>query len=218
MAGGHDLGVLQSAVLSEVFHDLSQPLTALECNLELSLRCDQTIADFVDRIETALETVERLRQRMLLVHALNHAGDLGGITDTADLNQIIRELHGDLLPVFEAGHRRLALETIPFAAKVRVPRKRLMQALFYFLEYLLRYAPEESTTNLQVDLTEQGMAALRIVSESCLPLTPFGDNCVEPYACEVELVRRTFRALGGNFQFVSADPCHNVWLATLPLA
>jgi K+-sensing histidine kinase KdpD len=218
MDGGNDLSVLQSAVLSEVFHDLSQPLTALECNLELSLRCDKTVADFVERIQTALETVGHLRQRMLLVHALNHAADSGGITDTADLNEIILELHGDLLPVFEAEQRSLALETIPAAAMVRVPRSKLTQALFYFLEYLFRYAPEESTTNLQVGITEQGTAALRIVSESCLPLTPFGDNCAEPYACEVELARRTFHAVGGDFEFVSGDTCHNVWLATLPLA
>ena len=43
MNGADDVDVLQSAILSEVFHDLSQPLTALECNLELSLRCDQTV-------------------------------------------------------------------------------------------------------------------------------------------------------------------------------
>ncbi len=218
MNGADDVDVLQSAILSEVFHDLSQPLTALECNLELSLRCDQTVADFVDRVQTALETVERLRQRMLLVHALNHAGDSGEITDTVDLNEIVRELHSDMLPVFEAGHRSLALETLSAVATVRVPRSKLTQALFYFVEYLLRYSSEKSMTKIQVDMTEPGTAALRIVSESSLPLTPLGDNCVEPYACEVELARRTFRALRGDFQFVSAGTCHNVWLATLPLA
>ena len=70
VAPGHDFA-------ANVFHDLSQPLTALHCSLELALARDQTIEEFRASVEAALHNAERLRQRLLLLRELSDADDPG---------------------------------------------------------------------------------------------------------------------------------------------
>ena len=60
---------------SSVFHDLSQPLTALHCSLELALLQDQTIEEFRASVEGALRAADRLRQQLLLLRELHDADD-----------------------------------------------------------------------------------------------------------------------------------------------
>ena len=57
MIGGAEADAqrVQHSFVSEVFHNLSQPLTALQCSLELSLFRDQTIDELRTSVETALQ-------------------------------------------------------------------------------------------------------------------------------------------------------------------
>jgi small-conductance mechanosensitive channel len=57
-------------MLSEIFHTLSQPLTALECGMELSLRQDKTVKQLRTRMQTLLEITQLLHQRLLELRAL----------------------------------------------------------------------------------------------------------------------------------------------------
>ena len=50
---------------AEIFHSLSQPLTALEVGLELSLRQDSDVAQLRWRLELALEIAQTLHKRLL---------------------------------------------------------------------------------------------------------------------------------------------------------
>jgi len=64
-------------LLSEVFHGISQPLTALECGLELSLRQDKDSAQLRAQVKAALESAQILHQRVVVLRMLLDAGDPG---------------------------------------------------------------------------------------------------------------------------------------------
>ena len=207
----------QPTFIAEVFHDLSQPLTALQCTLELSLRRDETPADLRASIQTALENAERLRQRLLLIRALSDADDPGTASEPTELNRLVRDLHEDMLPLFESEGRKLELQLPREALVARINGARLTRALFCFLEYLFRYSAEAAATRIELQVSEGCYAELRIVSAACPPISP-DDESAEPYSCELEMTRRTFRAAGGNFLMSRADPQERIWSGRLALA
>ncbi len=204
--------------VSEIFHELSQPLTAVQCRLELALRRDETVEQLRETIETVLENAERMRQRLLLLRSINDSTEAGNDHDTTDLNDLLRELQETFDPLFEAEEKNLAISSPSQTVLVRGNRGRLMQALFYFLEYLFRYAKPHST--VEVTLSSQGpiAAGLRIAAESSLPVGLSEDGKQELNSLELEMSRRTFQAAGGDFRLVSWDAGHSLWLARLVLA
>lgn len=75
-----DLGTAKSQKESvfALMHDLSQPLTSLECGLELGLRHDKTAADFRQRMRTLLELTRQLRHTLVVTRErLNDGGAEG---------------------------------------------------------------------------------------------------------------------------------------------
>lgn len=130
----------ERAFISEVFHNLSQPLTALHVSLDLSLLRDQTVEELRFSLESALQNTERLRQRLLLVRALQDAADPVDNSQVTDLNAMLRELHEYLLPMFESAEQEFVLTIDNNAVLVRADSEKLRRALFYFLEYIFRYS------------------------------------------------------------------------------
>lgn len=67
-------GVLDRArrdrTMSEIFHELSQPLTTLECGLELAIRYDTTLPQVRNRLKVLLEAAQVLHQRFLELRAM----------------------------------------------------------------------------------------------------------------------------------------------------
>lgn len=206
----------QRAFVSDVFHRLSQPLTALLCLLELSLARDQTSEEFRASVDAALHNAERLRQRLLLMRELSEADDAGDVSAPVELQQLLQELREDLLPICESagGSFDVACDSV----QVRGDAAKLMRAFFYLLEYLLRSGPHASLTvraaqksGLQVEIrmTFCGVESAA-VSE---------DDLSEPIlAGEVEIARRTFRAIGGDLALIDSAAGQSIWIARLPLA
>ncbi len=64
----------QYSFAHEIFHSLSQPLTALLCSLELSLSNDGSVEELRATIQDALANAERLRQRLVSLRELTDAG------------------------------------------------------------------------------------------------------------------------------------------------
>lgn len=217
-SGGSDAKADEAAFISEVFHSLSQPLTALHCTLDLALQCDQTVGQLRASVQTALDNAERLRQRLLLVRALNDVGNPGGETETIDLGALLRELHEDMSPLFKSEERRFELDLRDSPVMVRADRVRLTQALFVFVEYLFRYLPQGGLLSIGVEKPHRGQAKIYIVSPSSLPVSPVEAGSGENRSCEVELLRRTVLARGGDFILRDHTPGRSVWLARLPLA
>lgn len=72
---------------SEIFHQLSQPLSVLECGLELSLLHDRTAAEFRRRAKILLETAREMHRCLLDLRAR----DLGPTADEGPSGPLAHE-------------------------------------------------------------------------------------------------------------------------------
>ena len=218
MSGAREPETLASeALISEVFHSLSQPLTALSCTLELGLQRDQDIEQLRGSVQTALENAEHLRQRLLLVRALNDASEDSELA-VVQLDTVLRELADDASVLFRAAGKRFALTIEAARCLVRLDRVRFVRALWVFLEYLLHYLVPKGLLTMDVKAGGQDQVQIRIDSMSCLPMSPASKRSAEPYSCEIELLRRTLAAAGGTMAMIQCDHERTIWLVTLPVA
>jgi hypothetical protein len=206
----------EAAFIAEIFHSLSQPLTAIHCTLELALDRDKTFEQLRTSVESALESTEGLRQRLLLLRALNDASLPSQTSEAIDLGALISELADEAAPLFEATGRTLRVEVQPVPLHVLADKARLLRGLFVFLEYLLRYIPHCGILSLEL-YGKRHAAELRVEATSCLPIAPGSEPSAEPHSCEIELARRTFMAAGGRFTFASGDSARSTWIGELPL-
>lgn len=198
-----------------VFHDLSQPLTALHCSLELALVRDQTVEEFRASIEAALENAERLRQRLLLLRELSDADDPGNTSTPLDLDRILERLREDMLPLFESAGR--SFEMTCEAVKVPADEAKLTRGFFYLLEFLLRcdslgcvlcVGGRRGRQRQQMEIRIEGCGAHPDGSS---------DGCLDPdWSGGLEIARRTFRAIGGDLTWKVSAGVPGVWVVQLP--
>lgn len=138
---------LERNELSEVFHSLSQPLTALQCGLEVSLRQDKTAARLRARMASALEATRLLRQRLLEARALQDAGDAGDIALPVPVATLLSVLQEDFLPVARSSKVKLSMNFEP--AMVRGNEVRIRNGFFHLFELLLRVCPPRHSVRLR---------------------------------------------------------------------
>jgi len=198
-------GAADRRFVTDVFHSLSQPLTALQCSLELALAYDQTVEDFRASIEAALANSDRLRQRLCLQRELADASDPGERSEQSLLPELLEEVRQELLPLFESGNRRLLV--ICPQVLVGGERQKLARAFIYLLEYLQRQLAGGG--QLVLSAAEFGDRA-RIAIEGAPPCV-----CLDTEAEQIAVARRTFEAAGGAFQPGHVDG--TVWQIDLPL-
>jgi signal transduction histidine kinase len=199
---------------STVFHDLSQPLTALHCSLELALLRDQTIEEFRSSVEAALENAERLRQRLLLLRELSDADDPGDTSVPLDLDRLLQRTRADMLPLFESAGR--SFEMTCEAMRVPANEAKLTRGFFYLLEFLLRCESPGCGLCLRGRRSRRRQLEIRIEgcgahpdgsSKDCLDLDGSGG---------LEIARRTFRAIGGDLTWMVSVGLPGVWIVQLP--
>jgi signal transduction histidine kinase len=217
LAEGKAAKAPDAALISELFHNLSQPLTALHCILDLALQRDRSLEQLRASVQTALDSAECLRQRLLLIRLLNDAGTVPESSALIDLGELLEELAGDMAPLFASAEREFRLDIRGRPLPVRADKARVVQALFAFTEYLFRYLPKGERVSFSVDRKEC-QVELCIDAASCLPVGPQEGERKAPYSCEAELLHRTFVASGGDFAFDQGDAARSVWTGTLPLA
>lgn len=208
----------QHAFLSDVFHELSQPLTALHCALELALLRDKNLHELRVSVEDALESADLLRRRLAFMRALSDADQEGQPDETVDLGAVISDVCADLEPLFAASGKRLQLQICQGDVQVRGEHQRIARALFCFLEYLFRHADQRTTTTLRVEQTETKLAILTIRSNGSFPVSLRNNGTAQPASFETEMMRRTFRAYGGCFELISVAKSHFLWQARLTVA
>ncbi len=199
---------------SNVFHDLSQPLTALQCSLELALVRDQTLEEFRDSVEAAIDAAEQLRQRLLLLRELSDAEDPGDASTPLALDRLLLQLREDMLPLFESAG--LTLELICEPVEVLANEGKLTRGFFYLLEFLLRCPSPSHGLSMRGGRREQ---QVEICIAGCGARIGAGmaDDCSEPdWSGELEIARRTFRALGGDLRWSVLADLSGVWIVQLP--
>ena len=142
-----------------LLHALNQPLTALQCSLELSaLRPNHTDRD-LQTFQEALELTSRMR---VLVEALREIADTpsGEIQEfqTFPFDSLLRDVIADLLPLAES--KRIQIRTlgdVEFA--IRANRCLMSAALFRFLEAALALTVKRAELKI-LGLPHDGEACL----------------------------------------------------------
>lgn len=82
--------------LSEAFHSLSQPLTALQCGLELAVAIPRSQNEYERRIGEGLQSTSSLREMMSALRELVEAEDPGEDARELELGELLSSL-GDSL-------------------------------------------------------------------------------------------------------------------------
>ena len=192
-----DLWSGENGFVAEVLHDLSQPLTALECGLELSLRQDKTVAELRNRMETLLEAAQLLRRRVLELRALQDAADAGNTTVPVAIDGLLECLREEFSPVAELAQIGLEVKCRP--ARAYGNAERLRNGFFHLLEALLRQCPSGGSVTLTGTRS----------SASLMELTFRISGGIEPIAARRDLdwriAERTFVAAGGRMDLLPAE-------------
>lgn len=178
------------AFVSEVFHSLAQPLTALHCSLELALLQDRSAKEYRASIQAALENAERLRRGLTLARELAEASDPGE-TASVPLLALLEEARQELLPVLSVGSRNLDVRCTG-TISVRGNHTNLLRGFVYLLEFCLR----RYSGDLKVVAAQQPQSQVTINIEP-LSLTASDIKAECETSSQLQLAGRIFSAAGG---------------------
>jgi signal transduction histidine kinase len=145
--------------MAHLLHALNQPLTGLQCSLELAVAGPRRIDQYVQTLRDGLELTGRMRD---LVEAMRELAEVQPVErQTAEpflLDGLVRETAADLLPVSEARNVRLKVSSHT-SLPVRADRHEITKLVFRLLESAL------SLTRPGADLQ---VAASRDQGQACL--------------------------------------------------
>jgi signal transduction histidine kinase len=148
--------------LAQLLHALNQPLTGLQCSMEVALGAPRTAEQYRQGLRQGLELTGRMRE---LVEAIREVVE-GQEAATAEepemieLPSIAREILEDLEPVAAAKNVEIKVTWCAPAPAVRATRQRLYGVLFQSLEAAMSLAARG--TELQIVAAEwAGMTGAR---------------------------------------------------------
>jgi C4-dicarboxylate-specific signal transduction histidine kinase len=157
-----DAGALNGRTpLAHLLHALNQPLTGLQCSLELALGRPRSGEEDARTMREALDLTSRMR---VLVEALREIGDAESSGDrepsSVCLNDLLAAKVEELIPVADA--LRIRLRTSHAAAlQVRGTSSRLSEVFFRLLDSALSLARPKSDLLIAL-AAEQGSAVIRV--------------------------------------------------------
>jgi hypothetical protein len=134
--------------LAHLLHALNQPLTGLQCSLELAAIGTRTPEQYANTLQEGLELTARMR---FLVEALRELADSDSqqpeTLEVLLLDSLIRETADDLRPVAETKQARIMLDG-NVSLPVRGSPQRLSSLVFRCLESALSLAEAGTTVQL----------------------------------------------------------------------
>ncbi len=188
--------------MAEALHTLSQPLTALECGLELSLRQDKTVAEMRNRMEALREVAQTLHQRLLELRALQDAADAGDTTGPVALDRLLEQLQADFSPVAQLSQVKLVIKCR--ATQVFGNTRRLRNGFFHLLEFLMRQFPGGGSVT--VTGRRGGDGIVELTYRACgSPDGVRGGPAVSGRDLDWRIAQRTFAAAGGRMEILSSE-------------
>ena len=192
---------------SDLFHALSQPLTALCCSLELALQQSLTAEQYRESVGRALVQAERVSWLTMGIRELFEAGQAGEDCGVLPLHVAVASAIDDVLLVAEAAGVRICwVPGSTFA--VWFEAQRLRSALFHLLGFVVGCGCRGSVVRIELgEYGEQLQLTLTVSSEGladnqALGLISAGDDPHRELARRLGLgiARATFEAAGGSFR------------------
>jgi signal transduction histidine kinase len=145
--------------LAHLLHALNQPLTGLQCSLELAVAGPRPSEQYIRTLQEGLELTGRMR---ILVEAIREVADTPPPdrqdVDLLRLDELLGTTVTDLLPVAQAKGVRLSLVN-QSPLPLRADRRSLTTLLFRFLDSVLSLAREGSDLRI-VAAPDQDEASL----------------------------------------------------------
>jgi C4-dicarboxylate-specific signal transduction histidine kinase len=186
-------------LVSDLFHQLSQPLTTLCCSLELALLQTPTAEQYGEIVSHALAQAEQVSSLATAIRELFDAGQASEGGEVLELRRAIEDAIGDLLPVAESAEVQVFYVPGP-ACPVWFHAPRLRQGLFHLIGFAI--GSRGPGAALKTELAERG-------AEAVLTLTVSGHGPVSANSDQellrrlgLGIVRAIFEAAGGS---VSVD-------------
>lgn len=145
--------------LAQLLHALNQPLTGLQCSMEVALAVPRSNEDYLRGLHEGLELTERMRG---LVEAIREVAD--GLEEgqqnretpeTVELKAVLGGVMDELAPVAEA--KGVSLVVIgSTAAQVMIEGRVLTGLLFRLLESVLSLAAQGTSMRIETVSEEEG--------------------------------------------------------------
>jgi len=171
--------------VSDVFHSLSQPLTALRCSLELALMQDGTVETYREALRVALTHAERVSSCAVFLRAMAEAED-PGFPKRIDLSAVVAGALEEFLPVVESLSVRPEVDIVPNVF-VSADEAKLSRALMLVLD-----ACASQASSLNVGVSSPAKVEIAFAANRSTPNSPGAERAEESY----EVAKKMFCALG----------------------
>jgi hypothetical protein len=200
--------------VANVFHLLSQPMTALQCSLEFALMTLDNPVQCRGWVEAALENSERLRCRLSLARQVAEVASPDDPASQAELRSVLAEALSEADGLVEqpaAAAPQLHCQEIEVSGE----RSRLLRAFFYLLQNLRvadQAAPHSAEIRVECESELVEVRFLRFVLRENLSR--------DQLASQLEIAKESFESAGGGlifFSFAGNDALLRVFLRK-PLA
>ena len=151
--------------LAQLLHALNQPLTGLQCSMEVALAGPRTPEQYVHGLREGLELTARMRA---LVEAIREVADgeeeRNEAPETMELKALLGESLEDLKPVAEVKSVHITLDGLAAGspAVLRAGRRRLVTVVFRLLESALSLAARGSALRIETGGGAPAEAWLRV--------------------------------------------------------
>ena len=139
------------SALAQLLHALNQPLTGLQCSMEVALASPRTAEQYARSLREGLELTERMRT---LVEAIREVAEVEAEKDAQmeaiEVKTLLREVVDDLAPVAEANRVRITLDcSAASLLEARAARPTMAIAAFRLLESALSLAAGGSELRIE---------------------------------------------------------------------
>lgn len=160
-------------LLSDLFHALNQPLTTLQCSLELALARQHTAQEYRESLQNALDQAQNvtwlssgIRQ---LVGAASPIECQALALPPIELDHYVREAVEEWTPIAESFGHDLHISKL-CRSSVLIEAQRLRQALFHCFEWILDLASIAGTITVELSRPENNFV-LKITTSRNLTST-----------------------------------------------
>lgn len=155
----------ERSVLEQLLHALNQPLTGLQCSMEVALAAPRSPEHYVRTLREGIELAGRLRalvgairevvagKELVLAKTIGGPDKRDGVdaAETFELTPIVDAAIDELAPVAEAAGIRIVRDfSSPTPAWVRSRRATLSAAIFRLLESGVSLAQPGSTVEVEI--------------------------------------------------------------------
>jgi two-component system OmpR family sensor kinase len=157
-----------------LLHALNQPLTGLQCSMEVALARPRTPEQYVQGLREGLELTERMRALVEAIREVTDGeGEESSEPETIDFKILLRDVVDGLEPVAEMNGVRITLEGEAASSEVvRVGPRRVAIVVFRIVESALTLAARGSALRIETG-TEAEKVWMRIRWQMGRPRSEF---------------------------------------------